>query len=116
MADKPTSSGCLGVIPGTFVTCGEAEYFCSNECFVQAVKSQQHNRREERLEAERLHEGCYTLENICMVQRHGEERGAAVAFGLMGMAEAIRRTHLRIVEVIVTRSTALPVALDEDEI
>ena len=38
--------------------------------------------------------------------------GAAVAFGLMGMAEAIRRNHLRIMPVAFSRHVAGPITLE----
>jgi hypothetical protein len=50
-----TNEACLGVLPGTFIACGEHGY-CSNECALI---------------------GAFDC-------------GAAVAFGLLGMAEAIR--------------------------
>lgn len=50
------NEACLGVLPGTFIACGERGY-CSNECTVI---------------------GAFDC-------------GAAVAFGLMGMFEAIRQ-------------------------
>lgn len=41
-------------------------------------------------------------------------RGAIVAFSLMGMAEAIRRTHLGYREIRVRREPARPISLEPD--
>lgn len=36
MSDQTTCKECLGVIPGTFIVCGEGDNYCSQECLHDA--------------------------------------------------------------------------------
>lgn len=65
----------MGTIPGTFIACGEGYNYCSTECIRQDLR--------ENGEANWI---------------VGYQAGAAVAFGIIGMFEAIRRNAPRLVE------------------
>lgn len=67
------SDECKGVIPDTFIACGEGGQYCSDPC--------------------RLVGSCHECGGTTHGRNtfaYGEQCGAAVAFGLMGMAFAIR--------------------------
>lgn len=79
---------CQQVIPNTFIACGEGGNYCSDACY-QASRARKwklatrHYRRE-------IQEWARMYDEQTKLIPEAFDCGAAVAFGLMGMFEAIR--------------------------